>query len=484
MFRAYKEFGQRFPQLNPLSNPKIGWHEQLISSLSLIDTMQALKSQLISRSLDTDGANPCYRSDVIRLCRVIDQSPSGYRLACYMHASLDLGHRPSSFVRTMTSKLVQRENKFWIQVPSTKKARTVNYAYHPLSEHTCFWLRRFLHCRDMSNFHNPHTVFCFSTTPDIDNQMELLCERARYPKRYFTSSSLRKGFTDTIVCNAILDGSNFNDAVDIAKAQGRWSCTSNVIQYYISELANLSQELRDVEDHPPHDIDALTMEQKHPDLAPFLVGGNLPEPFRGYRSCANEGETISFRDACQGIWAIVRNNNNDPLLFVQLGGVRLIDRLRTLGARLNEMFELPASYDQAVEHLRTMPNGNLRSVYRARGQLMNVLIRSKVLTAEGLANNAVFDVPQMMMSYFSLHEAPLNYIIPARPKDSVNAITSTDLASLRKHALGRRHPRKIYSICYNGNEIPVTDLTVAQCELLGENINPSLEQWNAAANQL
>lgn len=482
MVYAYKEFGHRFPQLNPCYNAKVGWKDQVQTSPALIDAMQAAKSQLISRTLDRQGANPCYRSDVIRLCRVIDPSPNGYMLAAYMHASLDLGHRGMSFIRTMPSKLERRGNTYWISVHSAKSLKRINFAPQPLSTHTSFWLTKALECKEMGDFANPNTIFCFSSIPDIDKQMDLLCCRAGYPKFFFTSGSLRKGYTDTIVCNAILEGKSFKDAVEMARTDGGWSCTSNVVRFYISDAANLCLELR-AEPNPPPNLDALILLQQHPNLAPVLVNGNLPGPFRAPKTCVNEGETTAFQQACQSLWMLVRNPVTDPQLFHNLGGNTLGECLRTLGSRFFNNFGLvlPASYDQAVQNLRTMQNGNLRSVYRARGRLLNMMIRSKIMVPQDVANNVFVPLPLFLVDYCALNEVPPNYVVPERPLTSVDASSSTHLPSVRMHALGRLRPRRVYSIYYNGNEIPLTQLTNAQCELLVGNNNPTLAAWNWAA---
>jgi hypothetical protein len=484
MVPAYKEFGRRFPQLNSCHNAKAGWKDQKNNSPALIDAMQAAKSQLISRTLDRQGANPCYRSDVIRLCCVIDPSPNGYMLAAYMHASLDLGHRGMSFISTMPSKLELRGDTYWVSVHSAKSVKRMNFPPQPLSAHTSFWVRKALDCKEMGNFANPNTLFCKSTIADIDKQMDILCCRAGYPRFYFTSGSLRKGYTDTIVCNAILEGESFKDAAEMARANGGWSCTSNVVRFYISDVANLCLELRD-EPNPPPNIDALMLVQQHPNLAAFLVNGNLPGPFRAPKTCNNEGETAAFKGVCQALWQIVRNPVTDPQMFENIGQWTLGERLMTMGSRFFNHFGLlvPASYHDAVNNLRAMPNGNLRTVYKARGRLLNMMICSKIMVPQDVANNVLVELPAFLVDYCALNEAPPDYVVPQRPLISVDASSSTHLPSVRMHALGRLRARRVYSIFFNGNEIPLTQLTNAQCELLVGSNNPPLPAWNWAATQ-
>ena len=319
-----------------------------------------------------------YHQDVINFCRCIDPGPSGFKLAAYLHASIDLGPRAISWLHTHPSKRVRRGQSWWVEYPPSKQVNNRNLEAAKLSDqHTAPWIERWMESRDMAEFENANNLFAFGSIEDIDRQMDRVGRRAGYPQFQYSSGSLHKGFSDTVVCNLILSGRSLAEALDECKAQGGWSCVSNVVRFYVSQLVNYCQYIV-TQPNPPASVDDLDMLVLHPEferIPNLLINGNLPQPTRPLRFCDNDGEPPAVQNACQQIWHAVQNPN-DQANFAQINVYALRAKLDTLASRFFNHFQgqIPASWHQAVQDLCLLPNGNLATAYKARGKLINVLI--------------------------------------------------------------------------------------------------------------
>ena len=265
-------------------------------SPSLVDALECGRAGTGGRLKDHVGANPMYRRDVINVCRCISVGPCGYKLAAYMHASLDLGPRAMSWLCTHPSKLERRGQHWWVQIPASKQINNRNFEFAKLSDHTAPWVELFVASRNMASFHNPTNLFCFDTVEDIDIQLDRVGRRARYPKFMFSTGSLQKGFADTVVCNHLLSGMDLRQSLEECKAQGGWSVMSNVVRFYVSQLVNYCQHAA-TQPNPPASIDDLDLTILHPELLSipnYLVNGNLPQAFQPARFRSNDGEPAVF----------------------------------------------------------------------------------------------------------------------------------------------------------------------------------------------
>lgn len=194
----------------------------------------------------------------------------------------------------------------------------------------------------------------------------------------------------------------------------------------------------------PNGVGSMTLFEKHPFLLSipgYAVGGNLPGPWRDTRLCSNDGRPQAFNAVLRFIWLDVRPPGM-PVNHMDTG--ILMNRLPTLATNfwIDYGAALHPSWDAAVTSLRTRADGTLMAQAKARGSLLNVLIRNGFLT-QAMVTNAVFPaIPACVAAYFALPQVPRPFNPPCRPMMNVRANPTSSLVYARQHEILRVRCRK------------------------------------------
>ena len=234
----------------------------------------------------------------------------------------------------------------------------------------------------------------------------------------------------------------------------------------------------------------MTLFEMHPfllSLPGYAVGGNLPGPWRDTRLCSNDGRPQAFNAVVNFIWLQVRPPGM-PLNHMNTG--ILMNRLPTLATNfwIDYGQALHPSWDAAVTALRPRADGTLMPLYKARGSLLNVLIRDRFLT-QAMVNAGVFPpIPARIAAYFALPQVPRPFNPPRRPMMNVRANPTSSLVYARQHEILRVRRRKHRTVWYHNQEHRLIDLTHTQCVLLDNDENPPFNNvvgvgWLWAATQ-
>lgn len=237
------------------------------------------------------------------------------------------------------------------------------------------------------------------------------------------------------------------DAITLINKRGHWSIGRENVRCYLDwHIIALCEQHRN--DPAIMHVADFPLLQLHPNLheiAGFLVPNpftgvlQLPDPSRPQRYCANAGWPPAMLEALADIWAIVRNAA-DPLVFPagwsnQRKLTTVTSRFRTHMAANGIPF--PANWVAAAQELRhTHPGGHVRGPQHAWTNLVNMMIRCKVLTAHALQTQTIGAVRAIWLANFTLWtHGPQTVCVP-RPKHKWNARGTIDLAALRMRERG------------------------------------------------
>ena len=495
---AYTRFGQLWPALQPRLAAARAVNYLKKHCRYLKGIVDFYHDACCGKLFDRTAANPMFPFDVRRIARSCPYTPTGTRMAAFLVVAFQVGARGLSFILSRPTNAIRNaaDGTWKIEYPPVKQSSEINLRPAQLDAEASSYMDSFIVMKSMKTWNNSDTLFCFSTVEDIVQCLNEAVVNCGYPNWYFGSRSTRVGFVTKIVVESILGGASEAEGLEDARAQGGWSCHSNALKHYLNkDLVVLAKQKAGLPAY--NSIDSFNLTELHPDLerVPNLLQGPvgarfLPGPFRNIRYCSNDGEPQDFRQTIDSIWVLVRDVNHDLVNLAAYGNGGVVVQCSHVGRRIFQIYggangQLPASWNAALAQLRHMHAGaaNLRSVGNARARLVNVLIRSKTLTLDSIANNNFAPIPPRMMANFVLFERPPGAgPYPERPKPAYNCIRSVNMPSLRLRQQSRIRTRVDHVVHIHGHDHRVEDLTAAQALLLqNNNPRPTLAAWNHAA---
>lgn len=516
-----------FPALNPLPDGKVGVEQLLETSAYFLYQKQAAYAILGGNDKDTQPAEELYDSDLDIILPSLPPAPSGYRTGTFMLCSKELGQRPAVFFMAFPDhcRRIPAPGIIW-RFEGLYDVKTNNrYMEFTLDNNRCSeWMERFKSCEGMREWAHANVMFHYLNAAQADVDISKHCVKAGLPSGFFSSTSGRRGHVSEKIGNKILlqNMSLWHASREVSQEIG-WSYGSDTVTDYMSPLGEFvvlccfvieridyklltlcfvivrrCVEIRDngQQANYPNGVASMTLLEKHPSLASIPnyldAAGNLPGPWRDRRLCSNDGFPDAYMVVADSIWQTVRPAHmavNYILIGPQAPG-GFMNRVYTLATNFWNMFGafLHPSWDIAVTNLRQAWNGVLVPQYKARGMLLNVLVRNEFLTIN-MVNAGVFPpVPAHIANYFQLPQFPNNYNPPRRPMGTVRAGPTSNLFLARVHEVQRARRRRSRTIWYHGQSYRLVDLTMAQTRLLMNDDNPPFDNqpnigWLWAATQ-
>lgn len=249
--------------------------------------------------------------------------------------------------------------------------------------------------------------------------------------------------------------------------------------FIISQVRRVEEIIEDGDAHLyPNGTGSMTLLEKHPFLAQvpnYLVGPNndqLPGSFRQDKVCNNDGTPPNFVNAVNFIWLQVMPAGYG--VNYMFAGSDLMNRMPILATNFWITYgaNLDPSWNAAVTAIRQRWNGLMMARNKARGTILNILIRNVFLTPAMVVNGVFPVIPARIMAWVFLPQAPHPFNPPRRPMQNIRANPTSNYVFAREHELRRVRRRMHRTVWYGGQEHRLIDLTRTQCSLLDQTENP------------